>query len=88
MTKCEFLNLAASKKTVQFNEEVVVEQFDPDSVKIDEAVIDQALEQIQNADPTGLTEDTQEMLNLEGKETEYAIQIMQKHIEHIIYSHC
>lgn len=55
-----------TKKSVQFNEEVIVEQFDPNSVRIDESVIDQALDLIQNADPTGLTEDSQEMLNLEG----------------------
>lgn len=58
---------AQARKSVQFNEEVQVEQFDPDSVRIDEAVIDQALDQIQNADPTGLTEDSLEMINLEGK---------------------
>lgn len=55
-----------AKKGVSFNEEVVVEQFDPDNVKIDEGVIDRALDQIQNADPTGMTEDSGEMLNLEG----------------------
>lgn len=43
-----------------------MDQFDPDSVCIDERVIDQALDQIQNADPTGLTEDSAEMTHLEG----------------------
>lgn len=55
------------KKSVKFNEEVQVEQFDPDSVRIEESVIDQALDQIQNADPTGMTEDSPEMIHLEGK---------------------
>ena len=44
-----------------------MEQFDPNEVTIDEKVIDQALDEIQNADPTGLTEDSTEMLNLESK---------------------
>ena len=56
-----------TKKSVQFNEEVQVEQFDPNEVTIDEKVIDQALDEIQNADPTGLTEDSTEMLNLESE---------------------
>ena len=59
-----------TKKSVQFNEEVQVEQFDPNEVTIDEKVIDQALDEIQNADPTGLTEDSTEMLNLESKWSE------------------
>lgn len=61
------LPIADTKKSVQFNEEVQVEQFDPNNVRIDESIIDQALDEIQNADPTGLTEDSPEMLNLEGK---------------------
>lgn len=44
-----------------------VEQFDPETVQIEESVIDQALDQIQNADPTGLTDDSPEMLHLEGE---------------------
>ena len=54
------------KKSVQFNEEVQVQQLDPNRVKIDESVIDEALDQLQNADPTGITEDSAELIQLEG----------------------
>jgi len=43
-----------------------VQTFDPNSVQISEATIDEALDMIQNADPTGCTEDAPEMLQLEG----------------------
>ncbi|XP_067927948.1 signal transducing adapter molecule 1-like [Watersipora subatra] len=56
---------AKLKKSVQFDEEVQVEQFDPQAVRIDEGVIDRALDHIQNADPTGATEDSTEMVHLE-----------------------
>ncbi|XP_071113370.1 signal transducing adapter molecule 2-like [Haliotis cracherodii] len=56
------------KKTVQFNEQVEVKTVEPlpDEVEIDENKIDETLQLIQNADPTGETQpDSQELLNLE-----------------------
>ncbi|KAK7485980.1 hypothetical protein BaRGS_00022732 [Batillaria attramentaria] len=56
------------KKSVQFSEEVQVKTMDPlpDEIEIDETKIDEVLNLIQNADPTGETRpDTGEMLSLE-----------------------
>ncbi|CAH1772968.1 unnamed protein product [Owenia fusiformis] len=58
------------KKSVQFNEEVEVKTVErlPETVRIDESRIDDCLEMIQNADPTGETRpDTPEMLGLESE---------------------
>ncbi|XP_069105870.1 signal transducing adapter molecule 1-like [Argopecten irradians] len=56
------------KKKVQFNEEVEVKSVDvpPEEVDINEEKIDNVLQLIQNADPTGETQpDSEEMLRLE-----------------------
>ncbi|XP_025089579.1 signal transducing adapter molecule 2-like isoform X2 [Pomacea canaliculata] len=56
------------KKSVQFSEEVEVKTLEPlpDEVEIDESKINEVLNLIQNADPTGETcPDTPEMLSLE-----------------------
>ncbi|KAK3087397.1 hypothetical protein FSP39_005418 [Pinctada imbricata] len=58
------------EKKVQFNEEVQVKTVEPapEDVEIDEEKIDEMLQLIQNADPTGETRpDTPEMLNLEER---------------------
>lgn len=54
-------------KKVQFNEEVQVKTIEaPEEVEIDESKIDDMLQQIQNADPTGeVNPDSVEMLQLE-----------------------
>lgn len=57
-----------TEKKVQFNEEVEVKtlEMSPEDVEIDEGKIDQVLQMIQNADPTGETQaDDPEMLRLE-----------------------
>ncbi|XP_041362045.1 signal transducing adapter molecule 1-like [Gigantopelta aegis] len=60
---------AKEKKSVQFSEEVEVKTMEAipvEDVEIDESKIDQTLQLIQNADPTGVNQpDTGEMLNLE-----------------------
>ncbi|XP_074656155.1 signal transducing adapter molecule 2-like isoform X2 [Tubulanus polymorphus] len=55
------------KKSVQFNDQVEVKAIEtPEVLEIDEEKIDQCLELIQNADPTGENRpDTTEMLSLE-----------------------
>nr|XP_022337453.1 signal transducing adapter molecule 2-like [Crassostrea virginica] len=57
-----------AEKAVKFKEEVQVLDFESDDVTIDEGKIDEALQLIQNADPTGETQtDSTEMLRLENQ---------------------
>lgn len=57
-----------AEKAVKFKEEVQVLNFESDDVTIDEGKIDEALQLIQNADPTGETQtDSTEMLRLENQ---------------------
>jgi signal transducing adaptor molecule len=58
----------ASKKTVQFSEDVEVQSIEtePEIVEIDEAKIEKALHMLHEADPTGDLEDPTELASLEG----------------------
>ncbi|XP_062566054.1 signal transducing adapter molecule 2-like [Saccostrea cucullata] len=57
-----------AEKAVSFKEEVQVLDFESDEVTIDEGKIDEVLQLIQNADPTGETQpDSTEMLRLENQ---------------------
>lgn len=79
-------------KKVKFNEEVAVltVQFAPEEVEIDESKIDDVLQLIQNADPTGeIQPDGAELLTLEGNphSGDKTLSILYNFIFRVLYCH-